>query len=148
MDILGYVKCTAPNCNAPMAVSRCNGKRAAFLKGRCNVCHCTEQRANANTQDYLKQYMPLEELNKPLEVQPEPISTPPKAQEVQPEPISTPPKAQEVQPEAKQVQSEEPKQDTSDPKKTSGSVSGWLCAGIGAGLGLAFGKAFTVLKAI
>jgi len=134
MEILGYVKCTAPNCNAPMEVSRCNGKRAAFLKGRCNVCNCTEQRANANTQEYLKQYMPLEELNKPLEVQQEPISTPPKAQE--------------VQPEAKQVQSEEPKQDTCDPKKTSGSVSGWLCAGIGAGLGLAFGKAFTVLKAI
>ena len=54
--ILGYVKCTAPNCNEAMEVSQCSGKRSAYLKGRCNVCKCTEQRSNANTQDYLQQY--------------------------------------------------------------------------------------------
>lgn len=44
--ILGYVKCTAPNCNEAMEVSQCSGKRSAYLKGRCHVCKCTEQRSN------------------------------------------------------------------------------------------------------
>lgn len=66
--ILGYVKCTAPNCDEAMEVSQCSGKRSAYLKGRCHVCKCTEQRSNANTQDYLKQHKPLEELSPVAEV--------------------------------------------------------------------------------
>lgn len=128
MEILGYVECTSPGCNEAMEVSRCNGKRSAFLKGRCNACHCTEQRSNANTQDYLKQYVPLDALKKPEEVQPEEISTPPQTQQVQPE-----------------VPNQDPKPRQEEQSK---GISGWLCAGIGAGLGLAFGKAVTVLKAI
>ena len=46
--ILGYVKCTAPNCDEAMEVSQCSGKLSAHLKGRCHVCKCTEQRSNAN----------------------------------------------------------------------------------------------------
>ncbi len=35
--ILGYVKCTAPNCYEAMEVSQCSGKLSAHLKGRCHV---------------------------------------------------------------------------------------------------------------
>ncbi|CAK1819310.1 conserved hypothetical protein [Vibrio crassostreae] len=134
--ILGYVKCTAPNCGEAMEVSQCSGKRAAYLKGRCHVCQCTEQRSNANTQDYLKQHMPLEALNAVAEVQQEP-------QYAQPEGTSP-------QPEAQQVQSEVPNEVQPYPNNApeSDGVSGWLCAGIGAFIGLTVGKAVTVLRVI
>jgi len=117
--ILGYVKCTAPNCNEAMEVSQCSGKRSAYLKGRCHVCNCTEQRSNANTQDYLKQYKPLEELT------PAPVERIEEPDVVQDQPIETP----------------EP---GSEPK----GVSGFMCAGIGAFIGLTVGKAFTILRAV
>lgn len=124
--ILGYVKCTAPNCDEAMEVSQCSGKRSAYLKGRCNVCKCTEQRSNANTQDYLKQHKPLEELNPVAEVQQEDTSTQLEPQLVQPE-----------------VPNETPKDETE-----SKGVSSLVCAGIGAFIGLTLGKAVTVLKVI
>ncbi|WP_299695947.1 hypothetical protein, partial [uncultured Vibrio sp.] len=90
--------------------------------GRCHVCQCTEQRSNANTQDYLKQYMSLEELTAATEVQPEGTSP---------------------QPEVQQVQSEVPNEVQPYPNNApkSDGVSGLLCAGIGAFIGLTLGKA-------
>lgn len=117
--ILGYVKCTAPNCNEAMEVSQCSGKRSAYLKGRCHVCKCTEQRSNANTQDYLKQHKPLEELN------PAPVEQTEGLDVLQEAPTDTP-------------------KETSDPK----GVSTLFCAGIGAFIGLTLGKAVTVLRAV
>ncbi|WP_425628269.1 hypothetical protein [Vibrio neptunius] len=113
--ILGYVTCTAPGCNEAMEVSQCKGKRSKYLKGRCNACECTEQRANANTQDYLSQYGPLEALNQAHEVQPEVSNVP------TPSASDTP---------------QEDQQSASD--KDSGG--GWVFASIGAALGYGFGK--------
>jgi hypothetical protein len=109
-----------------MEVSQCSGKRSAYLKGRCNVCKCTEQRSNANTQDYLKQHKPLEELSPAAEVQQEDTSTQLEPQLVQPE-----------------VPNETPKDD-----KEPQGVSSLVCAGIGAFIGLTLGKAVIVLKAV
>ncbi|WP_299695554.1 hypothetical protein [uncultured Vibrio sp.] len=141
--ILGYVKCTAPNCGEAMEVSQCSGKRSAYLKGRCHVCQCTEQRSNANTQDYLKQYMPLEELTAATEAQQEPLHVQPEVQQVQPE-------VQQVQSEVQQVQSEVPNEVQPYPNNVpkSDGVSGLLCAGIGAFIGLTLGKAVTVLRSV
>lgn len=125
--ILGYVKCTAPNCDEAMEVSQCNGKRSAYLKGRCNACKCTEQRSNPNTQDYLKQHKPLEELNPIAEVQQEDTST---------------------QLEPQLVQPEVPNEQQSDQNSESREISSLVCAGIGAFIGLTLGKAVTVLKVI
>lgn len=117
--ILGYVKCTAPNCDEAMEVSQCSGKRSAFLKGRCNACNCTEQRSHANTQEYLKQHKPLEVLN--------------------PAPVE---QNQEV--EVLQQDTTEPPKDDKEPQ----GVSSLVCAGIGAFIGLTLGKAVIVLKAV
>ena len=117
---LGYVKCTAPNCNEAMEVSQCSGKRSAYLKGRCNVCKCTEQRSNANTQDYLQQYKPLEELNPPA-----PVEQTEEVEVLQEAPTETP-------------------QTDTEPK----GVSSLFCAGIGAFIGLTLGKAVTILRAV
>lgn len=75
-EILGYVKCTTPGCDQPITVTRCSGKRANFLMGRCECCG-TEQRSRKPVQDYLSGYKPLEELDRipekaiPQERQPE-----------------------------------------------------------------------------
>ncbi|CAM2986177.1 BCTnown [Vibrio neptunius] len=123
--ILGYVTCTAPGCNEPMEVSQ----RSKYLKGRCNACECTEQRANTNTQHYLSQYMPLEALNQVHELQPEGTSEQQTAAEVQPEPSNVPtPNASDTP--------QEDKKNASD--KDSGG--GWVFASIGAFLGYGLGK--------
>ncbi|MER2495606.1 hypothetical protein ABS858_05870 [Vibrio neptunius] len=127
--ILGYVTCTAPGCNEPMEVSQCKGKRSKYLKGRCNACECTEQRANANTQNYLSQYRPLEALNQAHEVQPEGTSAQQAAVEVQPEPSNVPTPSTSDTPQ-------EDKKNASD--KDSGG--GWVFASIGAFLGYGLGK--------
>jgi len=127
--ILGYVTCTAPGCNEPMEVSQCKGKRSKYLKGRCNACECTAQRANANTQAYLSQYMPLEALNDAHEVQPEGASAQHTSAEVQPEPSSVPTPSASDTPQ-------EDKKSTSD----TASGGGWVFASIGAALGYGLGK--------
>ncbi|NOH41427.1 hypothetical protein F0267_24680 [Vibrio coralliilyticus] len=117
--ILGYVKCTSPGCDAAMEVSQCSGKRSKYLKGRCHTCECTEQRSNANTQNYLQAYKPLEELNQLVEHEKAPLEDTSNTLEVPQEPQSPAPNSK---------------------------GSGWLCAGIGAAIGLGLGKAISHLR--
>ncbi|MBN3495889.1 hypothetical protein JL456_24140 [Vibrio neptunius] len=90
-----------------MEVSQCSGKRSKYLKGRCHTCECTEQRSNANTQNYLQAYKPLKELNQVVELE-------------------------EVLTEDTSSTLEMPQGPESPAPNSKGS--GWLCAGIGAAI--------------
>ncbi|WP_240457522.1 hypothetical protein [Vibrio neptunius] len=94
-------------CDAAMEVSQCSGKRSKYLKGRCHTCECTEQRSNANTQNYLQAYKPLKELNQVVELE-------------------------EVLTEDTSSTLEMPQGPESPAPNSKGS--GWLCAGIGAAI--------------